>query len=319
MATEEGTLALLAEAKFRGIVLPAEYYALAGDAARAMWFLTYHTRLFYDARLIYTADHLGTRSSTTIAGLPTVLPPHDRNDFALFRRALREYLLLHQGRGRHCLIEPLLRGHRLLLFVHLSDYHALQVGFDGEEQLVHHRHQPVFELVFQFSHTEGTLSVYAKGSQSYRLELLDLFCRHVLGVECPSGVVRRPSFQLDHLIDRDSARPPDPAGGVVGARIRRLRVGVLGSNEWVTLETSAEGGWDDVHRMLDRHFPIMEFPREDLAVSVAMITLGHLREGKPRTLSFEVTSRGSTNLTSRSDHQQDLGEQLMRWWGMMDV
>jgi len=84
----------------------------------------------------------------------------------------------------------------------------------------------------------------------------------------------------------------------------------------VTLETAPEGAWDDIHRMLDRHFPVAEFPRDDLTVSVAGITFGYIRDGLPRTLTFDVTRRGTTDLASRSDDLQELGERLLRAWGL---
>ena len=84
----------------------------------------------------------------------------------------------------------------------------------------------------------------------------------------------------------------------------------------VTLETAPEGAWDDIHRMLDRHFPVAEFPRDDLTVSVAGITFGYIRDGLPRTLTFDVTRRGTTDLVSRSDELRELGERLLRAWGV---
>ena len=99
-------------------------------------------------------------------------------------------------------------------------------------------------------------------------------------------------------------------------RIRRLRVGVPRTDESVMLDAAPEGGREDIYRMLDRHFPVAAFPRDELLVSLATISVGYTDGGKNRTLTFDVTARGTTNLTSRADDQQDLGERVLRAWGV---
>ena len=201
--------------------------------------------------------------------------------------------------------------------MYLDDYPDIHVGFAADERLERRPHLPTFEVVFQFAAPPGTLSVYSnKLRQPVRVALLELFCRHVLGVEPLPELVRRPAFHLNHLIHRDSVRAVDPALGLTGARLRRLRVSVPGTGEWVTLEAAPEGAWDDLHRMLDRHFPVAEFPRDELTVSGCGITLGFLRDCQPRTLTFDVTRRGTTDLASKSDDLQELGEGLLRSWGV---
>ena len=106
---------------------------------------------------------LAARSSTTVAGLPLGLTPHAVEDLTPFRRHLTEYFVLEQGRGRLCHIDTVARGHRLLLFVYLDDYPAVSVGFDAADRLERRPHRPTFEVVYQFDHAAGTLSVFAKG------------------------------------------------------------------------------------------------------------------------------------------------------------
>ena len=188
--------------------------------------------MFHAARLLNAADHPAARHSTAVAGLPEVMPPHSLEDLGEFRLAMAEYFLLNQFRGHRCQIEPLLRGCRLLLFVYLDDYPAVHVGFDDADRLERRPHRPTFEVVFQFAAPPGTLSVYSQVKQPVRIALLELFCRHVLGVETLPEIVRRPSFRLNHLVHRDSARVVDLAVGVSAVRLRRLRVSVPGSGEW---------------------------------------------------------------------------------------
>lgn len=321
MGTEAGTLALLDETLFRRLDLPADYHELAGPEARALWFLTCLPDVFHAARLLHAADDLPARHSTAVAGLPEVLPPHAPEDLIPFRRELTEYFQQTQFRGRRCHIDALVRGCRLLLFVYLDDYPDIHVGFaaDDGDRLERRTHLPTFEVVFQFAAPPGTLSVYSKVRQPVRIELLGLFCRHLLGVEELPEIVRRPAFRLNHLLDREAVRVLDPSVGATAARVRKARVSVPGRGEWVTLETAPDGKWDDLHDMLDRHFPADLFPRGELTVSGAGVTVGYVRDGKARTLTFDVTRRGTTDLASRPDEQQDLGQRLLRAWRITDA
>lgn len=318
MATEEGTLALVTEARFRRLDVPPEFDAMEGPAARALWFLTYHRQAFHAARLVHAADRLSGRSSTTAVGLPDAVPPHALADLTPLRLALTEYYQTRQGRGRHCHIDPLERPPRLLLFVYLDDYAAVHVGFDGTDRLQRRPHRPAFEVVYQFA-APGTLSVFARGRERVRVDLLELFCRHVLGMETLPEVVRRPAFRLDPLLRRDAARAPNADGGPLRARIRRLRVALPDSGQAVTLDAAEDGAWDDIHGMLDRHVPAAEFPRDELRVTAATLTVGYVRDGENRTLEFNVTRRGSTDLTSKADELQTLGERLLRALGVTDA
>jgi hypothetical protein len=160
--------------------------------------------------------------------------------------------------------------------------------------------------------------VYSKVRESVRIRLLELFCRHLLGVETLPEIVRRPRFRLNHLVRRETALHARPVDGVTGVRIRRLRVSVPRTGEWLTLEVTPEGAWHDIYTMLDRHLPTTEFLRDEVTVSLAGLTVGYLGEGKSKTLTFELTRRGTTNLASRSEFLQDLGERVLEAWGILD-
>jgi hypothetical protein len=66
----------VAEARFHGLPLGVEFDRLDGPAAHGLWFLARHPPAFHAARLVYAADHLVARYSTTVAGLPPLRPDH---------------------------------------------------------------------------------------------------------------------------------------------------------------------------------------------------------------------------------------------------
>ncbi len=314
LATEDGSRALVAEAEYARLPLPPAFHDMAGDAARAMWFLTHHPNAFDAARLVYAADHLSARTSSAVAGLPTVMPDHSEAALAPLRTALCDYYR-RQARGGHCHIDALVRGHRLLLFGYLDDYPATHLEFD-REQFRRRHHRPAFEVVFQLTPPAGTLAVFAGGGEDVRVALLDLSCRHLLGIPAPAEVLKVAPFRLDHLLSPDAtARVPD-GHGVADLRVRRMRVYVPGSGETVTLETARHADRHAVYRMLDRHFPVEHFPRESLRVSLVTVVLTFAGGKGRRTLSFDVSSRGTTTLAARPDRHQAVGEALLAGWGV---
>lgn len=315
LATEDGTRALVAEAEYAGIRLPPEFHALAGGAARGLWFLTHHPLAFDAARLVYAADHLSARSCTAVAGLPTVMPDHSAAALAPLHAALCEYYR-RQARGGHCQLDPLVRGDRLLVFGYLDDYPATHLEFDSADQFHRRHHRPAFEVVFQFTPPGGTLAVFAGGGQDVRMDLLELFCQHLLGVPVPAEILRAPAFRLDHLLSPDATLAVPDGYGIADLRVRRMRVYLPGSGETVTLETARHADRHAVYRMLDRHFPVEVFPRDALRVSMVSVTLTFDGDGERRTLTFDVSGRGTTNLTARPDRHQAVGESLLRGWGV---
>ncbi len=317
LASEDGTRALVAEADALGLPLPPEFHALPGPAARGLWFFTRYPKAFECARLVYAADHLAARSCTAVTGLPPALPAHKPEALAPLHQALCEYYR-RQARSGRCHIDALVRGNRLLLFEYLDDYPAVHVGFDERDQFRRRHHRPAFEVVFQFTPPTGTLAVFANGGQRVRADLLDLFCQHLLGVPAPAEVLRLPAFRLDHLLHPDATAAVPVAGGVVAdLRVRRLRVYLPGTGESVTLETAPHADRLAVYRMLDRHFPAEHFPRDLLRVSWAAVAATFTADdGEERPLTFDLSSRGTTTLTARPDRHQEVGEAVLRAWGV---
>ncbi len=315
LATEDGTQALVAEAECGGAELPPAFRALAGDAARAMWFLAHRPDAFHAARLVYAADHLSARSCTTVGGLPDRLPEHSPDALAPLQLALCAYYR-RQARGGQCHIDTLVRGPRLLVFVYLDDYPATHLEFDDQAGFRRRHHRPAFEVVFQLTPTAGTLAVFAAGGKPVRADLLDLFCQHLLGIPAPAEVLRVSPFRLDHLLSPDATARVPAGDGVADLRVRRLRVYVPGSGETVTLETAVGGDRNAIYRMLDRHFPVEQFSRDLLRVSMATVTLTFDGGGERRTLTFDVSSRGTTDLAARPDRHQAVGEAVLRAWGV---
>lgn len=263
-----------------------------------------------------TVAGLAARSCTAVTGLPDHLPEYSESALAPHQAALCEYYQ-RQARGGRCHIDALVRGTRLLLFVSPDDYPVTHLGFDQNDRFRRRHHRPAFEVVFQLTPPTGTLAVFASGGARALLDLLELFCQHLVGVPAPAEVLRLTPYRLDHLLNPDATAPVPVAGGVVSARVRRMRVYMPGTGESVTLETAPLADRMAVYRMLDRHFPTDLFPRELLRVSWAAVdAVFTADDGEERPLTFDLSSPGTTTLTARTDGQQEAGEAVLRAWGV---
>ena len=166
----------------------------------------------------------------------------------------------------------------------------------------------------------GTLDLFAHGDRRWRDELRDRFCRHVLHRHAPFGASGRRSYRLDRLTDRAFPLPTDPARGILGAVVRRLRLTTIDdTTQFVTLETKADSR-ASVYDMLDRHFPLPQFPRHTLRVNQVTFTVRHCSAGseRVRTMSFDVSFPDACNLKSLPHDQREVGEWCLRQWGILN-
>lgn len=319
MATFAGTRALIAEAFFRGADIVPDLDPLDGHHAKALWGLIHHATAFHTARLLLAAGNPGGRYWNLSTGFPDLVADTSREVIQEFRVAVARLYRTEQGRGQYCTVEDYEREGVLYVFVYLDDYAQTHVGHDARGTLRRLPLRPAFEVVYVYTPAAGTLDMYAHGDRGWRDTLRELFCTHFLGQVSPGVDPGRRGYQLDGLLDRGFPLTPDPAAGVDGAVVRRLRVLVRGSNRRVTLEADPKGGPRDVYDMLDAHFPVERFPRARLLVNQATFTVAYRtrEDDRDRTLTFDVSFPDASNLRGMSEDRRALAEHCLRRWGIL--
>lgn len=72
--------------------------------------------------------------------------------------------------------------------------------------------------------------------------------------------------------------------------------------------------------MLDAHFPVDRFPRDELLVNQVTFTVRHALPGedRDRSLTFDVSFPDGCNLGSLLPEQRAVGEWCLRRWGILD-
>ncbi len=318
-ASEVGVRGMIAEALHRGHDIADPLAPVEGHHAKALWVLIHHAPAFHTARQLLAAASPVGRFWNLTTGFGD--RPYDATPRALQElRTSVAALYREQGRGHQCSVEHYERDGGLFVFLYLDDYTQTHTAHNPRGTLVRAPLRPAFEVVYVYTPCAGTLDLYARGDRRWRAALRDRFCEHVLHTAAPFTAPGRRSYQLDGLIDRRFPLATDPARGIMAATIRKLRV--LSHEDLarrVTLEANPTRA-GDVYDMIDDHFPVARFPRDELLVNLVTFTVVYVPPGEDRArpLTFDVSFPDACNLKSLSHDQREAGEWCLRQWGILN-
>lgn len=320
MASEAAVRGMIAEAFHRGHNIADALATVEGHHAKALWVLIHHGPSFHTARQLLAAAFPNGRFWNLTAGFNGT--HYDATPGALqeLRNAVT-VLYREQGRGHRCTPETYERNGCLYVFLYLDNYTETHTAHNPHGNLTRTPIRPAFEVVYVYNTAAGTLDMYAHGDAKWREALRDRFCRHILHREAPSTASSRRSYRLSGLIDRRFPLPIDPARGILGAIVRRLRLTTVDdTSQFVTLETKIKST-TSVYDMLDRHFPLPQFPRHTILVNQVTFTVHHCPFGtdRVRTMSFDVSHPNACNLKSLPHDQREVGEWCLHTWGLLNV
>ena len=125
----------------------------------------------------------------------------DEASLAALAAGLSTYFPRTEGRGTHCVVEPVRRGTLDYFFAYPEDYAQQCVEWvDG--QFGQRPHHPVFEVIYVYSQSDGTLDVNIRGART--------------AVEPLQGPVRRHLRTSDATAERAVADQLHLPFGVVG-------------------------------------------------------------------------------------------------------
>lgn len=265
VASEKGFAAILAHARQHFRDDPDRYAALNemlanldGHPSRAMIvFLDYNSLWAGAARLSY-ADSLPYWRKRR--GLPARPAANDQASLSALQSAIGRWFHENEGRGAHCLIEPLERDDRVLYFVYLEDYSDRRPEWVRGELQPRPRN-PAFEVMFVWSAANGILELHHKGTRSAVEPLQRLFARHMLGLDkLPPNLKDSRIYDLNLLKQRDFHFFSPPASGIESVHVRKLRLtSTVRKGDRLTLEADIwenEGGLRALLDQVGKVFPI---------------------------------------------------------------
>lgn len=318
LATEDGVRALVTESKFQNRDKSEQLERLDGHYAKVLWAYIHDQPVFEVAATLYHADSLSPRFWRKRNGFPQVVPDERREAIVRLEQELSAYYLREQGRGHRCTVEVYSRRGRVYYFTYLDDYTGTFIGHVNGARLRRIPQRPAFEVVFVFHPEAGELDLYARGDKWVKQDLEDLFARVALGNAAAAVDPGRPVFELDPLIARDFPFPTDPADGIAGVRVRKLRVAAGADGRRITLEAAAKGPREDVYDLIDGWMNRERVAPGRVRVSRVTLRLDYVRSGPGRAMgmTFDLSWPDGTTLTGLGDRERELGEKYLRRWGI---
>lgn len=319
LADERGLSVLAEEVKLRCPEREAEFNSWDGRADRAMWVYLNVPEAFEEAALFARADALAAgRYWIKRNGLPRQQLTVSAQTTAELQGALTGFYWPTQMRGCHCRVEHYTRANGAeYFFAYLDDYPDNHLVFDDDGQVEKRSDRYAFENVFVFTPDDGALELFARGGRKVNAALQEAFCQSVLGVDAGDTDPLKPAYQLDHLLDENFPLRTDPADHVAEARIVRLRLEPKAAPlSYIELKADPKGHPSEIFQMLAHYCSTQNVSPGRVRVRQVSFRVTFMQDGvgRPKTLSFNVSSPDSCDLKSKTDDMRTVGERCLKLW-----
>lgn len=317
LATRRGPSVLAEEIRARCPDQVGRFTACRNRYDQVMWTHLWLPEVFAEASLFVRADTLSRgRSWVTRNTLPQRPLEVTEDAKAALKAALADFYWQTQLRGSCVEIEYHRRGNGAEHFyVYLDDYPDSRLVFNNSGQLEQRTDRLAFDNLFVFDPHAGTLSLYAPGGKKVQLPLQQAFCRSLLNLELGPPDPTKPVFHLDHLLDPDFRL--SPVAGVTAARILALTIELRDMpGRRITLEADPDRGPHDIHEMVQSCLNLQNFPLDRWLVTEAKFHLSCwiAASRRNRPITFTVWQPSSSDLKSKLDEMQAIGQQCLTQW-----
>lgn len=313
---------VLQEAEHHGVAedLRRTFTDLASLHDRMLWTLLKHPRVFEVARLFEKTDYLSARYWRKRIGLPKRDPRTEGETCQALAAALRTYYVDREGRGRNCHVEPLKRGTDIYYYVYLEDYARTGVTFDNHGQYQRRALQDSFEIIFRFSPVEGSLEAFVHGSRQLVEDIQTIFARTCLECDLPRQPRSVALYEFNRLL-QPHPFPTDPVDGVLGVRVKSLRLYILGlSRRRMTLEEGDPNNRYGVYELLDTIVADEARGKPGLRRALLNVTRAELQmvfrgdAGRNKKLTFAISYPDGCTL--KDGREDQIAKKYLRQWGL---
>ena len=279
LSCEKGCRAILDEAAWHFATDRAAHAAfveqlasLANHFARAMTTFLDHPACWRRAARFFYAEALPAWRKRT--HLPHVPAAVDEASLKALAAGLSTYFRRTEGRGTHCVVEPVRRGTLDYFFAYPEDYAQHSVEWvDG--QFGQRPHHPAFEVIYVYSQPDGTLDVNIRGARPAVEPLQGLFAATIL---------KQPALAPDptdeRVYDLNALREPgfefvyDSGSGIQDVAVTALRLASrVTTGDRLTLEADTIGHPTAIYDLIARldpagRFHLYRVTQVELAASV---------------------------------------------------
>ncbi|HYC55122.1 MAG TPA: hypothetical protein VEL28_09310 [Candidatus Binatia bacterium] len=229
--------------------------------------------------------------------MPRTRAAVDSTSLSELATAISSHFHETEGRGKHCVVEPLRRGSRDYFFAYPEDYSQQSVEWD-RGRFARRPHNPAFEVIFVYEQEAGSLDVYCRGATKALGPLQRMFAAIILdtaNLESPARDER--IYNLNPLRDRRFEFMYDEASGISDLRLRKLRLSSMTrKGERVTLEGDTIANRGAIHDFLARIGPGL--PPRDFNVTMVELTARVSTDPtrRPTNVTFRITHPNSCTL-----------------------
>jgi len=190
------------------------------------------------------------------------------------------------------------------------------LGFNDQRQLDWQLHRPMFSISYRYDENDRTLEIAGVTKNDRIAELRDIFTRVVFGIELKDAGAKQ-VYQLKHLLDPEFELQPQPDLGVVGCRLKRVKLNAHGrTGLTLTLESGEQSGrralLDCVTNFL-RTASISIGDAQVRSVALQLVFAPEPGRRKGKTFMF-VTYPDATTL--KPNKKCDIARECLKRWGI---
>jgi hypothetical protein len=316
LATTRGTKVLIEAARDRGLDLAQQLGAMASAHARAFACYLDHPEVFESARTLDHIEALPRRSWEKRNGLPKESVEVTEERLADLCDRISEYFYESEGRGELCKVEHIHRASGVdAFYAYPADYAGEILGYDACGELGRQRLNGVFEVVFAYDGSAGTVELYTEGGRPVRDDLSKIFAETVLGRDqMPKPLTPQP-YNLGLFKDPNLTFPTQPEHRIerVGLVSLRMRIpGYVGGT--IAVDAGGRGSRSSVHDLIQANFSADKSNLAHAVIVEATLRAVFQQAGRRNhSVRFKVSE---THCDLGDDEESQLLRGYLKLWGI---
>lgn len=302
MSCEKGFRAIIDEAEWQMQEAPDDLEvfvenlsALSNHYERAIiTFLDYNT-FWKGATSFYHADSLPYWRKRK--NLPQRKAAVDQASLQQLAELIRYYFHHTEGRGSNCVVEPFRRGNLDYFFAYPEDYSQQNIEWVNGE-FDRRPHNPAFEVIYVYSHKEGSLDLNFRGSKKAVEPLQGMFATAILKLdELPPDPKDERVYDMSSLLQKDFDFTYDVGSGIIGVAVKKLRLSSqIKKGNRITLEADPSRDSEAVYDLLDQIGEAIPLGMYNIT-QVELLASVIVDPNKPaKSITFRVTHPNSCSL-----------------------
>jgi hypothetical protein len=317
LATKEGLITIIEEARFHGLDLTKSFEGLSGLHEKVLWTYLNQTKVFGSAGRLDQADRLNARYWRLRNDLPVKKPDISHLTRELLTHEISQYFQEKQGRGQNCTLEVYLRRETLhYFFCYPSDYADTALVYEIDGTLGRHVQKSAFFVIFAYNETNGSLDVFVQGNKVLRQDMEEIFCRLILKEKLPAPGPRHP-YDLSLLRTAQIEFPTDPSDNIIRTRVKTIRLSVAfpGTGR-ITFEGDDRRLRGNVYDLMKTFLNREQLATSDVSVNQVVLEVTFKTDGKDKKVQFAITHPDSCTL--RDDPEHLIIKDYLRRWGIAE-